>query len=149
VAGTRLANLISGALIVAAGVWIWLTTRGFPELRDGHPGPALFPGVIAVALVACGGALLFDGVRRPGRLRAELGSARPAWDGVSRVVAAILLGLLYPLLQGLVGFIPTAAALILGVALMLRAKPLPATLVAAGGAAAIYLAFTRLLGVPL
>lgn len=146
---SRLANLVSGSLIAIAGAWIWLTTRGFPELRDGHPGPALFPGVIAIALVVCGGLLLFQGARRPRRLQSEIRNTRPAWAGLLRIVGAVLLGLLYPLQQGLIGFIPSVAALIFGISLMLRARVLPGAVVAVAGTAVIYFAFTRLLGVPL
>jgi hypothetical protein len=65
------------------------------------------------------------------------------------VAVVAFLGLLYPLFHAQVGFVPTAAALIFGVAVILRAKPLPAAVVTAASTWIIYLAFTRLLGVPL
>jgi putative tricarboxylic transport membrane protein len=145
---SRPADLISGALIAVAGLVVWLMTRSFPELRDGHPGPALFPGVVAIALILCGGALLIQAARRrptpdtPARL--EL-----AWPGLLRIAGAVLLGLLYPVLHDRIGFVPSAAGLILGVSLMLRARPVVSAFVALAGSVTIYLVFTRLLGVPL
>lgn len=145
----RLANVISGGLITAAGIWIWFHTRDFPSLRDGHPGPALFPAILAIALILCGGALLIHGAHRPARLIAEGARLRPDPRSILNVLVVGFLGLLYPLFHSVIGFAPASAALIFGVAVLLRARAWLAAAVALGGTAVIYLAFTRLLGVPL
>lgn len=145
----RIANLISGGLILAAGVWIWFYTRGFPNLREGYPGPALFPGILALTLIVCGGALLIHGAHRPALLKAELAQVRIDPRSVLNVFVVIFLGLLYPLFHNIVGFLPTSAALIFGVAVLLQARLWIAAAVAVAGTGVIYLAFTRLLGVPL
>jgi putative tricarboxylic transport membrane protein len=142
-------NLLFGVAFAAVGVWVWLETRGFPTLRDGHPGPALFPGILAIALTVAGLALAIQGAVQPRRLAAEFRAFSLPGPGLLRVAVVALLGLLYPLFHTQVGFVPTASALIFGVAVILRAKPLPAALVTALSTWIIYLAFTRLLGVPL
>jgi putative tricarboxylic transport membrane protein len=142
-------DLLFGAAFAAVGVGVFLQTRGFPTLRDGHPGPALFPGILALALTVAGLALVVYGVARPRRLAAEFRAFSLPGPGLLRVVVVVLLGLLYPLLHAQVGFVPTASALIFGVAIILRARPLPAAVVTAASTWIIYLAFTRLLGVPL
>jgi len=145
----RMTNLLFGAAFALVGTWVWFETRGFPTLRDGHPGPALFPGLVAIALVACGLALALHAVVQPGRLAAEFRSFALPGHGLLRVGLVALLGLLYPLFHRQVGFIPTSAALIFGVALLLRAKWWLAAIVTVVSTWGIYLAFTRLLGVPL
>lgn len=142
-------NLLFGVAFATVGVWTWFQTRGFPTLRDGHPGPALFPGILAIALTIAGVALAVHGVARPRRLAAEFRAFSLPGQGLLRVAVVALLGLLYPLFHAQVGFVPTASALIFGVAIILRAKPLPAAVVTAISTWIIYLAFTRLLGVPL
>jgi putative tricarboxylic transport membrane protein len=142
-------NLLFGVAFAAAGAWVYLLTRGFPTLRDGHPGPALFPGIVAVALVVAGVALALQGAVQPRRLGAEFRAFSLPGPGLLRAGVVALLGLLYPLFHAQVGFVPTASALIFGVAIILRAKPLPAAVVTAISTWIIYLAFTRLLGVPL
>ncbi len=145
----RMTNLLFGAAFALVGTWVWFETRGFPTLRDGHPGPALFPGLVAIALVACGLALLLHAVVQPTRLAAEFRSFALPGHGLLRVGLVAFLGLLYPLFHRQVGFVPTSAALIFGVALLLRAKWWLAAIVTAVSTWGIYLAFTRLLGVPL
>lgn len=147
--GTRLTNLIFGAAFGLAGVWVWFQTRGFPTLRDGHPGPALFPGLLALMLIACGLAVFVSGVTQPGRLQADVRAFRLPGRRLLLVAVVAFLGLLYPLFHNLVGFVPTSAALIFGVATILRANLIVAAIVTASSTALIYYAFTRLLGVPL
>lgn len=142
-------NLLFGVVFVLVGTWVWFETRGFPTLRDGHPGPALFPGLLAIALAACGLALVVPALWRPDLLAAEFRSFSLPGYGLLRVAFVAFLGLLYPLFHRQVGFVPTSAALIFGVAVMLRAKWWLAAIVTAVSTWAIYLAFTRLLGVPL
>ena len=145
----RMTNLLFGVAFALVGVWVWFETRGFPTLRDGHPGPALFPGLLGIALVACGVALALHAVVQPARLAAEFRSFTLPGYGLLRIALVVGLGLLYPLFHRQVGFVPTSAALIFGVALLLRAKWWLAAIVTVASTWGIYLAFTRLLGVPL
>ena len=144
----RMTDLLFGLVFVAVGTWVWFETRTFPVLRDGHPGPSLFPGLLAWALVACGVAVAGHGLVRPRALAAEVRSLSAPGLGWLRVAFVAFLGLLYPLFHQQLGFIPTSAALIFGVALILRAKWWLAALVTAGGTYLLYASFTRLLGVP-
>lgn len=147
--GTRLTNVLFGAAFCVAGALTWFETRGFPTLRDGHPGPALFPSLLALLLIACGLAVFASGVMQPSRLQAEMRAFRLPGRRLLLVAVVVFLGLLYPLFHNLVGFVPTSAALIFGVAAILRANLIVAAIVTASSTALIYYAFTRLLGVPL
>ncbi|MFO8149706.1 MAG: tripartite tricarboxylate transporter TctB family protein [Trueperaceae bacterium] len=145
----RMTNLLFGLAFILAGTWVWFETRGFPTLRDGHPGPALFPGLLAIALATCGVALLLHAVVQPARLVAEFRTFSLQGHGLLRVLLVVLLGLLYPLFHRQIGFVPSSAALIFGVTVLLRAKWWLAAVVTVASTWGIYLAFTRLLGVPL
>ena len=58
----RLRDGVWGALVVLLGIAILVAIRNYPTIPGQQYGPALFPGVIAVALLVCGGALLYQGV---------------------------------------------------------------------------------------
>lgn len=86
-------DLIAGVLVVAFGVAVLLYVRGFPELPDGQPGPALFPGILASLMVLFGLTLVVQTTRGAaptaddGRQAAPDGDvtaedATPAGDGL-------------------------------------------------------------------
>jgi len=146
--GSRVSDLVFGAAIAGLGLWVWFFSRGFPALRDGHPGPALFPGILAWLMVLAGLGLVLAAFRSrstaPSGFRIER-----RWLHFAEVLLIGALALAYPLLNRQLGFLPTASVLIFGVALVLRARWYVAAMVAVVSAGVIYLGFTRLLGVPL
>ena len=58
----RLRDGVWGALVLLLGITILVAIRDFPTIPGQQYGPALFPGVIAVALLACGASLVYRGV---------------------------------------------------------------------------------------
>src|SRR5215217_1139483 len=64
----KLNDAIWGALLLLLSALIFFTIRSFPTIPGQQVGPALFPGVIAAALAACGFLLVGKGViaRRAG-----------------------------------------------------------------------------------
>jgi putative tricarboxylic transport membrane protein len=144
-------ELVGGASALLLSILVWVQSRRFPELPDGHPGPGLFPALVAVGLLLAGAVLVLSALRPGGAA-----SAAPADEahggaaaGGARVAAVLAAVGAYPILQPLVGFVPSVAAVCLLVGLLLRARPIPAALTAIAGTLVIYLLFTRLLGVPL
>jgi hypothetical protein len=103
------ADLVFGVVFVLLGLAVLYGAWTMPRLenRGVHPltAPGLVPGLLAVALVACG-AMLAAGARRGGNLRAglaglaALGLSPPA----GRVATAMALVLVYTLI--LVGWLP-------------------------------------------
>lgn len=56
-------DLIGGGIFLALGIFIFIFTSGFPTLDKGHPGPALFPRILAVLFVAFGGIVFLRGYK--------------------------------------------------------------------------------------
>jgi len=102
------ADLVSGVVFVLLGLAVLYGAWTMPRLenRGVHPltAPGLVPGLLAVALVACG-AMLAAGARR-GNLRAGLAGLAALGLGpqAGRVATALALVLVYTLI--LVGWLP-------------------------------------------
>lgn len=143
----RIRELLAGVIFIALAVAVWVYAQGFPSLRGGHPGPALFPQVVS-AFLGLSGLLLCAVTLRQSSVPPDSG-AGPTWGGLARALLVVALASLYPLVQEQLGFIPTVSLLSFGVAFLLRAPPLPALLTSVVGTVLIYWLFTRLLGVPL
>jgi putative tricarboxylic transport membrane protein len=74
----KLGDGIWGGLVVLLGIAILVAIRDFPPIPGQQYGPALFPGVIAVGLLACGAALIFKGLAA--RNAGGAGVRWIAWD---------------------------------------------------------------------
>jgi putative tricarboxylic transport membrane protein len=141
-------DLVGGLLAVALGAAVVLHVRTFPELPDGQPGPALFPGLVGSLLVLFGLVLV---------VRAVLARSRPAADpdaGVTplgRLRALAVLGLVvaYLLLAETLGFAVTMGVLLFLLMWVLGARPLVAALAAVVTTGFVLLVFGELLLVPL
>ena len=74
----KLNDAVWGGLVVLLGIAILVAIRNFPTIPGQQYGPALFPGVIAVALLVCGAALVYKGTSA----RSPHGAPRRfvAWD---------------------------------------------------------------------
>ena len=138
---------VSSISCIILGIWVWYYSTTFPGLDDGHPGPALFPRLIALSLVLSGLSLMLS-AHRQHRMKAgsDQATTLSQWG---RLSGGIVAALLFPVLQSNIGFIASLSILSILIALMLRARirvAVPLGIVSAG---LIYWVFTGLLGVPL
>jgi putative tricarboxylic transport membrane protein len=140
-------DLVAGLLAAALGAAVVLHVRTFPELPDGQPGPALFPGIIGSLLVVFGLVLAVRAVLARGR--AEAGAQRPAGQDVLRALAVVGLVVTYLLLAEVLGFAITMGVLLFLLMWLLGARPLVAAVAAAVTTGAILLLFQEVLLVPL
>jgi putative tricarboxylic transport membrane protein len=143
-------DALIGAALAALGAVVLWHIQGFPPMTGQKYGPAWFPGLIAIGLVACGGLLIL------GRLRAAAPqplAQLPEWVRRPRAVAAVasVIGglLFYIFAVDALGFHITAAALLLAWARFLGASLPLALPIAIGATVAIHLSFYKLLKVPL
>jgi putative tricarboxylic transport membrane protein len=145
----RANDAIIGSIAAVVALLILGYAQTFP--RPGHQpiGPAFFPSLIAVLMLAVAATLIVRGVRDyRGRLvEGAAWTARPAaW---ARVLAIPLAVLAYLALAPLIGFMPTAAAIVFGVAWLLGRRLVTALVLAVLSSAVIYAVFTRVFLVPL
>lgn len=162
-----LGDLVSGLAAVGFGVAVLLYVRGFPQLTDGAPGPALFPAILAGLFILFGSVLVVRWLRYRRRhgnqeeaVTAEQArgaehvsgtghipiSTRAAWVNALSVLGMVVL---YMLLSETLGFALTMTLLLFALAWRLGARPVPALLSAIATTAFIYVVFVRVLYVPL
>ena len=122
--------------------------QGFPAMPGQKFGPAWFPGVIAIGLAACGGLLVFSGLRQASpwlRWPEWIGRRRPLL-GVGGVVAGLLF---YIFAADALGFHLTGVVLLTLWVRLLGGSWRVAVVVGVVATVAIHLSFYKLLRVPL
>jgi putative tricarboxylic transport membrane protein len=141
-------DLVAGLLATALGAAVVLHVRTFPELPDGQPGPALFPGIVGGLLVLFGLALVVRSARGRGRPAADP-DAGVTTGGRLRALAVLGLVVGYLLLAETLGFTVTMGVLLFLLMWLLGARPWVAALAAAATVGFVLLVFGELLFVPL
>lgn len=143
----RRPDLVGGLVAAGVGAAVLLHVRGFPELPDGQPGPALFPGIVGALLVVFG--LVLAGRALWGRGATD--DPRPTSATRGRIDALAVLGAIvaYLLLAETLGFALTMALLLFLLTWRLGARPWAAAVSAVVTTASIVLVFEYVLFVPL
>ncbi len=141
-------DLVGGLLAAALGAAVVLHVRTFPELPDGQPGPALFPGIVGTLLVLFGLVLVVRAVLARGERAADPDAGVTA-QGRLRALAVLGLVVGYLLLAETLGFVVTMGVLLFLLMWLLGARPLVAALAAAVTTGFVFLLFEELLLVPL
>ncbi len=126
--------LLGGALL--------LTTRSFPELPGGHPGPGLFPAIIGMAFLLAGAILLW---RRVGT-EEEVKESRLPIHRMLMLLAAVVA---VPLVHSAIGFASALGLLICCTGFLMGLVWWQSLAVSVVGTGAIYSLFTWVLQVPL
>ncbi len=141
-------DAVVGAALIALAIAILVHIQAYPLIPGQQYGPALFPGVIAVGLIGCGLALVRRGVRA-GRPLVTLGAwmRDPALATNFLLICAVLV--FYIAFVGPLGFIPTAAIVLVALFFKLGVRPLPAIAIAIAATLVIHTLFYKLLRVPL
>jgi putative tricarboxylic transport membrane protein len=146
----KLNDAVFGLVLLALGAAVLFAIQGFPKIPGQPVGPALFPGMIATGLCIAGALLVLRGVRE--RVR------QPwlVWDDWVRsprhiVALLVLLGsvIFYIAASTWLGFLPTAALILMALFSVLRVPPGRAALLAVISTLVIHFAFYKLLRVPL
>ncbi len=144
----KLHDALAGAALVVLGAVVLWHVQGFPAMPGQNYGAALFPGIVAAGLLACGLLLAVRGARAGGAWIAP-----GAWTRHPRAVLAFLsvpAGLaVYVALSGSLGFHLTGAALLLCWMLVFGARLSLAIPVALVAPLLIHFAFYKMLRIPL
>jgi putative tricarboxylic transport membrane protein len=146
----KLNDAIFGLVLLALGAAVLFAIQGYPKIPGQPVGPALFPGMIATGLCITGLLLVGRGWRD------RAGHRWLAWEDwvhSPRHIAAlvVLLGsvVFYIAASNWLGFLPTAALILIGLFLVLRVPVPRAVLIAVVATLVIHFAFYKLLRVPL
>jgi putative tricarboxylic transport membrane protein len=146
----KLNDAVLGLLFALLGAAVLVAVQGYPKIPGQPVGPALFPGLIAAGLCVCGVLLMVRGWRVR---REEPWLVFDDWVRSPRHLLGlvVLLGgiVFYILVADKLGFLPTAASILLALFLVLKVPPGRAVLVAVVAALVVHFAFYKLLRVPL
>jgi len=143
-----------GLGICALGIFAFIYSGTFPSLRNGLPGPGLFPRIVAGGMALIGAALAIQAGRlvllkhySTHRLAPTLTSEMVVtWARGTAIPLAVVT---YMLVVNVLGFLATMGTISLVLFLVLGTSVRTAVLGTAISTGAIYLLFARLLSVPL
>jgi putative tricarboxylic transport membrane protein len=146
----QVTDRITGGVLVALGAAAaWFGSR-LPAVPGQDIGPAVFPMMIGFGLIACGALIAFGiGQSFEAPEPAEpSGAPRPRLGAIGVIIPPALL-LFYVLASETLGFLLTAAIMVLVAGLALGSRLSIAIPVALGAPVLVHLAFAKLLRVPL
>ena len=147
-------DAVWGVLLALLGAAILWHVQGFPRIPGQNVGPGLFPGALAVALLACGAILIASGLTaRRAAGAATPWAVAPDWLRSPRHVLAFAVlaasNVFYLLAVDALGFLLTAFVSLAALMWVLRVRTVLLVPVAVIMALAIHYAFYKLLRVPL
>jgi putative tricarboxylic transport membrane protein len=157
----QLSDRVTGLFMVALGGLAAYGGSRLAPVPGQQIGPNVFPLVVGIGLAICGGMIAFGiGRRYEEEAEADLakiqiatetgehGRSRSWWRGLRALVPPALL-LFYVFAVERIGFLPTAAVLVLTASLALGARLRLAIPLAIGAPLFVNLVFAKLLRVPL
>jgi putative tricarboxylic transport membrane protein len=159
----QLSDRVTGLFMVALGGLAAYGGSRLPPVPGQQIGPNVFPLVVGIGLAICGGMIAFgvgrgyeeeakaDLAKITGRIAAETGEAEAPtgwWRGLRALVPPALL-LFYVAAVERIGFLPTAAVVVLVASLALGARLRLAMPMAIGAPLFVNMVFLKLLRVPL
>jgi len=144
----KINDAIIGALLAALGIAILVHVQGYPTIPGQKVGPALFPGVAAAGLVACGALLVRRGIRSGAPmivLAAWMRSPRHAANFLAVVGALVF----YIVAVEPLGFLPTGGLILVALFRKLGVRWAVAVPTAIVATIAVHLVFYKMMRVPL
>lgn len=147
----RANDALSGLVLIIASLAMIVLTLKFPEFHGQKYGPALFPRILGVGLVVCGGMLIWNGLaaRRAGAPWVAIAPwVYEPWRLTSFFLTLALL-VLYILVSETVGFIPMSLLFLGSLFFWLGVPPITALITAVVGTFTIHWFFASMLRVPL
>lgn len=157
----HLPDRVTGLFMVALGGLAAYGGSRLPPVPGQQIGPNVFPLVVGIGLAICGALIAFgvgrhyeeeaeaDLAKITGRIATETADAPSHWwRGLKALVPPALL-IFYVLAVDRLGFLPTAAMIVLAASLALGARLRLAVAMALGAPLFVNLVFVKLLRVPL
>lgn len=142
-------DYVGAGIFIALGIFIFSTTFSFPILDGGHPGPSLFPRVLAIFFISFGGIVVLQGWRSTKvKTKESPEEGGPPPNRFNPILVIILVAAFIALAPE-VGFVITGTMLLAILMLRLRVSALKSVIVSILLAAFIYTVFAKGLRVPL
>ncbi len=143
-------DLVGGGIFVALGIVILLLTLGFPTLEKGHPGPSLFPRILAVLFISFGGIVFLRGMKgeKEGAAAEIPGDEAVTPNYFNPIFVLIIIGA-YIALSNWLGFYLTSTLLLFLLMIKLKVPYLRSVLISILLTLFVDLMFVKILRVPL
>ena len=141
-------DIVAGLIFIALGIFIFTQTVSYPSLEKGHPGPGLFPNLLAILFIAFGGVLAFK-ARKPTSLP-EGGPEIPAAPKrIFNAFFVLAIIVIFVAAVNIVGFLITSAVLLFVLMKRLGVTILKSAIAGLVITLFINLMFSKILRVPL
>lgn len=146
-------DMIGGGLFSCLGIVIWVITYPFPVLVEAgkrHPGPALFPRVLATLFILFGLMVILNGWRaaRSKTPPPEKGAVGLKLNYFNPVLVVILIAA-FIFLAPKLGFIITGTAILAILMMKLQVGPIKSLITSVAVTCFVYFMFATMLRVPL
>lgn len=146
-------DYIGGGLFSCLGILIWVLTYNFPVLVEAgqrHPGPALFPRILATLFILFGLMVILNGWRA-GRSKmppTEEKAAGLKLNYFNPVLVVILIAA-FIFLAPKLGFIITGTVILVILMMKLQVRPIKSLITSVVVTCFVYFMFATMLRVPL
>jgi putative tricarboxylic transport membrane protein len=146
-------DIIGGGLFSCLGILIWVLTYPFPVLMEAgkrHPGPALFPRILATLFIFFGLLVILNGWRAA---RSKTPPSEEKTAGLKlnyfNPVLVIILIFAFIFMAPKLGFIITGTAILAILMMKLQVRPIRSLITSVALTCFVYFMFSTMLRVPL
>jgi putative tricarboxylic transport membrane protein len=140
-------DLVFGSIFVVLGIFVFTQTFFYPSLEKGHPGPGLFPNLLAILFIIFGGVLILKTGKPSGAGEEE--ALPPAHGKVANAFFVLGIIVVYVAVVDIVGFLLTSAVLLFALMLKLGAPAKRSVIASVCITLFINIMFLKILRVPL
>jgi putative tricarboxylic transport membrane protein len=139
-------DIIAGGIFIALGIFIFTQTWNYPSPEKGHPGPDLFPNILALLFIGFGLALILKARKL---ISTETGVAPLGLRKISNALFVLGIVATYVAVVNIVGFLITSAVLLFFLMKKLGVTILKSAIASIIITLFINLMFSKILRVPL
>jgi len=141
-------DIIAGGIFIVLGIFIFTQTFSYPSPEKGHPGPDLFPNLLALLFIIFGGVLIFKTRKFSARVE-EISEAPPRTKKIINAFFVMGVIVVFVALVNLLGFLVTSAVLLFVLMKKLGVSLLKSAITSIVLTLFINLMFSKILRVPL
>jgi putative tricarboxylic transport membrane protein len=141
-------DIIAGGIFIGLGIFIFTQTFTYPSPEKGHPGPDLFPNLLALLFIIFGGVLVFKAFKTSVR-EEEISESPPKPKKIINAFFVMGVIAVFVALVNFLGFLVTSAVLLFVLMKKLGVSLLKSAITSIVLTLFINLMFSKILRVPL